>query len=128
MINHLDMRADNYCTIKEYTSDIQKQLINCTLIWLDNNNLIEEKEQMILYFKNKNILFDKIFKNQPEFKKYFNFYVADMNQLIDFCKEHISYNDHYEFIKIKSVSKNFYIGAIINDETFILKKTYDEYK
>lgn len=124
MIKILDMRDDHYCNIKDYNVSVQKDLINCTSIWLEQNKYIKEKEKMIEYFQNKEEFINKIFKKQPEFKEYFNYYVVDQNAIIDFYQENKLSIKEYKFVKIDDLSKSnikYHIGVVINDKTIIIK-------
>lgn len=124
MIKSFDMRYGNYCNIKDYDKSEQKDLVNCALIWLEQNGYTEEKEKMINYFKDKEILFNKIFEGQEEFKKEFNFYVVDQNCIIDFYNENELEGKEYKFIKINDESNSktgYHIGIIYNDTYTILK-------
>jgi hypothetical protein len=117
------MRDDNYCNVKDYNTKTQKEIIECTLIWLEENKHMEEKIVVEEYFSKKEKIFEKIFKDNEEFKKHF-YYVVEINDIIDFYNNNDLENKEYRFIKIKDVSHSDieeYLGIIVENETYILQ-------
>lgn len=126
---NLDMRDDNECNIKDRTISNQLDLITCQKIWLKNNGYNNIVSAIEKYFENKELLLQEIFKSQPEFRKYFDFYVISQNRIIDFYKKHNLKDKEYKFIEVKDESyhehsyynDNKMIGILFNGQLTILK-------